>query len=43
MDKKSKTAILIFFIIVCISIFFTYKRAFIDQDFEIISNEEVDI
>lgn len=40
MDKKSKVLIIIFIIAVFISIFFTYKRAFIDRNFEIIQEEE---
>ena len=40
MDKKSKFLIAIFIIIMLISIFFTYQRAFVDKDFEIISSEE---
>ncbi len=40
MDKKSKILIVIFVIAIFFSIFFTYKRAFVDRNFEIISSEE---
>ncbi len=36
MEKKSKILILVFVVIIFISIFFTYKRAFIDKNFIII-------
>ena len=41
MDKKSKVLIIIFIIIMLVSIFFTYKRSFLDQNF-IIIKEEID-
>lgn len=41
MDKKSKVLIIIFIIAVFISIFFTYKRSFVDRNFLIIEEEEV--
>ncbi|MFZ2150021.1 MAG: hypothetical protein WAV15_02600 [Minisyncoccia bacterium] len=39
MDNKSKTLIAIFILIVLVSVFFTYKRSFIDGNFTI--TEEV--
>lgn len=39
MDKKSKVLIIVFVVIILISIFFTYKRAFLDRNFEIINLE----
>ena len=39
MDKKSKILIVIFVLVIFVSIFFTYKRSFIDQNF-IIPEEE---
>ena len=39
MDKKSKTLIIIFVITIFISIFLTYKRAFIDRNFKIVEEE----
>ena len=40
MDKKSKILIAIFVVLVIVSIFLTYKRAFVDRDFDIINSEE---
>lgn len=40
MDKKSKYLIIVFVVLILISIFFTYKRSFVDKNFEIISEEE---
>jgi hypothetical protein len=39
MDKKSKILIGIFILIIFVSIFFTYKRSFIDKNFEIVEEE----
>ncbi len=41
MDKKSKVLIILFIITILISVFFTYKRSFIDRNFLIIEEEEV--
>lgn len=41
MDKKSKVLIILFIITIFISIFFTYKRSFMDRDFLIIEEEVV--
>lgn len=41
MDKNSKFLIVIFIIIVLTSIFFTYKRSFIDRNF-VIEEEEAE-
>lgn len=40
MDKKSKILIIIFIITILVSIFLTYQRSFIDQNFIIIESEE---
>lgn len=40
MDNKSKILTGVFILIIFVSIFFTYKRSFIDQSF-IITEEEV--
>ena len=39
MDKKSKILIAIFILIVLVSVFFTYKRSFIDRNFTITEEE----
>jgi len=39
MDKKSKILIVIFVVVILVSIFFTYKRAFIDRNFTIVEEE----
>lgn len=39
MDKKSKLLLVILILSILTSIFFTYKRAFIDQNFTIIEEE----
>jgi len=39
-DKNSKILIIIFVLVILASIFLTYKRAFIDKDFEVIYSEE---
>ena len=39
MDKKSKILIIIFIIAIFVSIFFVYKRSFIDRDFIIVEKE----
>lgn len=39
MDKNSKILIVIFIVLIFVSIFFTYKRAFIDRDFIILEEE----
>ncbi len=41
MDTKSKILLGIFLLIIAGSIFLTYKRSFIDQNFEI-NNEEIE-
>jgi len=41
MDKQSKFLIIIFVVFILISIFFTYKRAFIDRNF-IIEESEIE-
>lgn len=40
MDRKSKYLIAIFIVFILASVFLTYKRSFIDRDFEIINEEE---
>ena len=40
MDKNSKVLIIVFVIVIVVSVFFTYKRAFIDKNFEVIYSEE---
>ncbi len=40
MDKKSKVLILILILAILISLFFTYKRAFVDKHFKIIDSED---
>lgn len=40
MDSKSKYLIAGFIVLVLISVYLTYKRSFVDQNFEIISEEE---
>lgn len=40
MDKKSKVLIIVFIITIFVSIFFTYKRSFVDRNFLIIEEEE---
>jgi len=40
MDKKSKILIFIFLLIVLASVFLTYKRSFLDRNFEIINSED---
>ena len=39
MDKKSKILVVAFIISILVSIFFTYKRSFIDHNFLIIEEE----
>lgn len=39
MDKKSKFLIVIFVIAIFVSVFFTYKRAFLDKNFTIVEEE----
>jgi hypothetical protein len=39
MDKNSKILILVFIAVILVSIFLTYKRAFVDRDFEILEEE----
>lgn len=39
MDKKSKILIVVFIIIIFVSIFLTYKRAFIDKNFTVVEGE----
>ena len=39
MDKKSKILISVFIVSIFVSIFFTYKRSFIDQNFVIEKGE----
>ena len=39
MDKKSKILIAVFVVLIIISVFLTYKRAFIDRNFEIINGK----
>ncbi len=41
MDKKSKVLIILFIITILISVFFTYKRSFIDRNFLIIEEKEM--
>ncbi len=43
MDKNSKILITVFVLIALASIFFTYKRAFMDKDFEVINSEEEEV
>lgn len=43
MDKKSKILIVGFIILIMISIGFTYSRAFVDQDFEIVGFEDLEL
>ena len=40
MDKKSKILLLFIFTIIIISVYLTYQRAFIANDYEIISSPE---
>jgi len=40
MERKSKYLVGLFIIIIVVSVFLTYKRSFVDHDFEIISEEE---
>lgn len=40
METRSKTLIVLFVVVMIVSIVLTYKRAFIDKDFEIINLEE---
>lgn len=42
MDRKSKILILIFIVGVFVSIFFTYKRSFLDRDFIIFEEQSSD-
>ncbi len=35
MDKNTKILLLIIFVMIICSVFLTYKRAFVDRDFEI--------
>jgi len=35
MDRKSKILVIVFVIIIFASVFLTYKRSFVDRDFEI--------
>ena len=39
-DKKSKILILVFVLVILLSIFLTYKRSFVDQNFIIVEEEE---
>ena len=43
MDRKSKILIIVFIILVVISIFFTYKRSFLDRDFIIFEEETEEV
>jgi hypothetical protein len=36
MDKNSKILIIVFVIVIVVSVFFTYKRAFIERNYEVI-------
>lgn len=40
MDSKSKIFLLIIFVLIIISIYLTFDRAFLKEDFEIINNQE---
>jgi hypothetical protein len=40
MDNKSKILIAIFIAIILVSVFLTYKRSFVDKNFEIFTSEE---
>lgn len=40
MEKRSKILLFIFVVITICSVYLTYRRAFIDRDFEIINSEE---
>ena len=40
MDRKSKILILIFVLVTLVSIFFTYKRSFVDRNFIILEGED---
>lgn len=39
MDRKSKILIIVFIVAILVSIFFTYKRAFVDRNFIIVAEE----
>ncbi len=39
MDKKSKILVGIFILILIVSIFLTYQRAFVDKNFEVLQLE----
>ncbi len=39
MDKKSKILVVIFIAMMLVSVFFTYKRSFLDHNFSIIQEE----
>ena len=39
MDKSSKILIIVFILVILASIFFSYRRAFIDKDFEVMYSE----
>lgn len=43
MDKKSKILITVFIVVIIVSIFFTYKRSFVDKNFIIEESEEEEI
>jgi len=43
MDKKNKFLLVAFLLLVILSIFLTYKRSFIDRDFEIIDSGSEEI
>jgi len=43
MDKKSKILVVVFIILILFSIYLTFKRAFVDKNFDIINTEEESI
>jgi len=42
MDKKSKILVMFFVVFIFVSIFFTYKRAFLDKNFIIVEEEVIE-
>jgi len=41
-DKKTKILFVVFFILLAVSVFMTYKRTMIEKDFYVVGNEPVE-
>ena len=40
-EKKSKILLFVFFVLLIVSIYMTYKRTIVDRDFDVIENTEL--